>query len=65
MKNFASLVALSLFNVGIISAQNQTITPIISIDGASIEIQLQNSDNSVATDRDILVKDRRKKTDFA
>ncbi|WP_034256677.1 hypothetical protein, partial [Arenibacter latericius] len=61
MKNLTGILALSLFNLAIISAQEKTITAATSIDQTTIKIQLQNTDDALATDRDILVKDRRKK----
>ncbi|WP_150451973.1 hypothetical protein, partial [Arenibacter lacus] len=62
MKNLAGSLALILLNAGIIAAQEKEMTS-NSIERLNIETYVNYIDNAVATDRDIIIKDRRTKED--
>ncbi len=62
MKNLAGSLALILLNAGIITAQDNALTP-NSMEETTLEAHLKSTDNKVATDGDIIFKDRRTKED--
>src|SRR5690606_14522944 len=59
MKKLAGFLVFSLLSTGIITAQDGISTPTATLNGDAVEAQLQNTDDAVATDGDIIIKDRR------
>src|SRR5690606_8865680 len=57
MKKLSGFLALTLLSAGITTAQDGISTTTMNND--LMEVQLQNTDNAVATDRDIIIIDRR------
>ena len=61
MKKLAGFLAFSLLSAGIISAQEAISTSPAPTNSDVLEAQLQIMDNALATDGDVLIKDKRKK----